>query len=121
MNDVIKIVAQGFYGNRTATEVNRNDVDRFILGYLDNSINVTEKVDRTIVSVPNTDNVVIVYNKYEEEKVMKHKDVKKPLVAIKENNIEIYSRCIVCRINEYREFESLQSGDYEKFMKYLAE
>ena len=38
-----------------------------------------------------------------------------------ESDIEIYSRCIVCRVNESGELESLREGDYEKFVKYLAE
>lgn len=125
----INIVAQAFYGNRVGTEVSREDVDRLILGYTDNSIDVTEKVNRTIVSIPNEDNLVIVYNKYQEEGELKRKEellkdkdyVLKPLAVIKEKNIEIYSRCIVCRINAEGELESLQSGDYEKVVNYLAE
>jgi hypothetical protein len=116
-NNSIYIVAQAFYGNRTATEINSENIDRFILGYLDSSIKITEKIDRTIVRVPNTENIVIVYNKYEEEK---HSNMN-PLAIIPENNINIYSRCIVCRMNDNGEFESLESEDYDKFMKYLAE
>lgn len=127
-NKKINIVAQAFYGNRVGTEISREDVDRFILGYTDNHIKATEKVNRTIVRIPNTDNV-IVYNKYQEEEelnrkeeLLKDKDyVLKPLVLITEENIEIYSRCIVCRMNAKGELESLQSGDYEKFVQYLAE
>ena len=117
--DLINIVAQAFYGNRTATEINRNEIDRFILGYLDNSIEITSQVDRTIIHVPNTDNIVIVYNKYKENKA-KSRNMK-PLVTIPEINIEIYSRCIVCKMNEDGEFESLYNDDCDKFMKYLAE
>ena len=125
----INIVAQAFYGNRVGTEVNREDVDRLILGYTDNSIEVKEKINRTIVSIPNEDNLVIVYNKYQEEEELKRKEallndkdyVLKPLAVIKEENIEIYSRCIACRINAEGELESLQSGDYEKVVNYLAE
>ena len=127
-NKKISIVAQAFYGNRVGTEINLDEVDKFILGYTDNSIEVTEKINRTIVNIPNTDNV-IVYNKYQEEeelnrkeKLFKEKDyVLKPLAVIAEENIEIYSRCIVCRISADGELESLQSGDYEKFVHYLAE
>lgn len=125
----INILAQAFYGNRVGTEVSREEVDRFILGYTDNSIEVKEKINRTIVSIPNEDNLVIVYNKYQEEaelnrkeELLKDKDyVLKPLVVIEEENIEIYSRCIVCRINAEGELESLQNCDYEKVVSYLAE
>lgn len=116
--NLINIVAQAFYGNRTATEINREDIDRFILGYLDNSIKITSQIDRTIVNIPNTNNIVIVYNKYEEDKVDRNNI--KPLAVIPENNMEIYSRCIVCRMNN-GEFESLQNDDFDKFIKYLSE
>ena len=127
--NVIGIVSQAFYGNRVGTEVKKENIDSFILGYQSNDIPVTESVDRTIINIPNTDNIVIVYNKYEEEaalsrkeELLKEKDyVLKPLATIPEENVEIYSRCIVCRINENGELESLQKGDYEKFVKYLAE
>lgn len=132
MNNVnkstISIVAQAFYGNRTGTEIKPERVDAFILGYMDDTIGKYEKVDRTIVSVPNTDNIVIVYNKYQEEERLQRKEELlnnegyelKPVAVIPENNIEIYSRCIVCRIDNGK-LVSLQDGDYEKFAKYLAE
>lgn len=128
-NNNLNIVAQAFYGNRVGTEINREDVDRFILGYTDNSIEATERINRTIVNIPNAENLVIVYNKYAEEnelnrkkELLDNKDyVLKPLVVIPEENIELYSRCIVCRINADGELESLQNGDYEKFVNYLAE
>lgn len=129
MNDVIKIVAQAVYGNRVETEIDKKDVDKFILGYLDDSISVNEKIDRTIVNIPSEKNLVIVYNKYKEEKELNRKEelfnednyVLKPLAVIAEENIEIYSRCIACRIDENGELESLQNGDYEKLLNYLAE
>ena len=33
-NEKIFIIAQGFYGNRTATEINKNEVDSFLSGFL---------------------------------------------------------------------------------------
>ena len=133
INNKMYIVAQGFYGNRTRTEIDREEVDHFILGYLDDSIAVSEeKIDRTIIHIPNTDNIVIVYNKYEEEEARQRKTelyatekyTMKPLAIIAEdgeNDIEIYSRCIVCRVNESGELEGLRESDYEKFTQYLAE
>lgn len=129
MNNMISIVAQAFYGNRTGTDIKKEDVDSFILGNLDGINGENEIVNRTIISVPNTDNIVIVYNKYEEEKRLKDKEEYfakdnyelKPVVVIPENNIKLYSRCIVCRMNGNGELESLEKGDYEKFVNYLAE
>ena len=127
--NTINIISQAFYGNRTATEVSRENIDRFILGYLDNNIPIEKPIDRTIVHVPNTDNIVIVYNKYKEEESRKLKEeafneanyVMKPLAVIEEENIEIYSRCIACRMNADGELESLLETDYDKIINYMAE
>ena len=54
--NLIDIVAQHFYGNRTGTTINRNDVDRFILGYLSDKIAIDKPIDRTVVKLPNTEN-----------------------------------------------------------------
>ena len=119
-NNLVRIVSQAFYGNRTETEIERENIDRFVLGYLDNDIPIINEIDRTIVRVPNTDNIVIVYNKHKEAEARRNEH-KNPLAVIAERDIEIYSRCIVCRVNENGELESLQDGDYEKFVEYLAE
>ena len=119
MNNTINIMVQGLYGNKTTTSIDVKDMDRFILGYLDNTIPVTEKIDRTIVHVPNTDNIVIIYNKYQEED--EHSRNEKPLVIIAEMGIKIYSRCIVTKMNEGGEFVSLNKDDYNKFVEYLAD
>lgn len=117
-NNSIRIISQAFYGNRTATEVSKENIDRFILGVLEEGISIEKPIDRTIVKIPNTENLVIVYNKFEEEN---RSDKSKPLAIIPEENLEVYSRCIVCRISDDGELESLERGDYEKFVKYLAE
>lgn len=128
-NNAITIIAQAFYGNRVATEIKPENLDRFILGYQTNDIKVTESIDRTIINIPNISGVVIIYNKYEEEKERQRKEellkennyVLKPLAVIPELNLEIFSRCIACRMNENGEFEDLREDDYEKIVKYLAE
>lgn len=128
-NNLISIIAQAFYGNRTKTEIKKENIDRFILGILDNSIPIMKSVDRTIIQIPNLDNIVIVYNKHQEVEKLNDKEdyfkedgyELKPLAFIPEKNFEIYSRCIVCRINDDGELESLKENDYEKFVKYLAE
>ena len=48
------------------------------------------------------------------------KYVIKPLAAIPELKLQIYSRCIVCRMNAAGEFESLGEGDFEIWGRYLA-
>lgn len=126
--NTINIIAQAFYGNRVATEVSKDRIDSFILGYMDGEVPSIKSIDRTIIHVPNADGIVIVYNKHEEERNRELKDralkeanyVMKPLAVIPEENIELYGRCIACRMNAEGELVSLQEGDFEKLTKYLA-
>jgi len=127
-SDFLTIIAQAFYGNRTMTEISTEDMDRFILGYLDRSMEVSQPIDRTIVRVPGTDGFVLVYNKYQEEKRLRQGEELlreegyeiKPLATIPELNLKLYSRCIALRMNEKGEFGGLQEGDGEFIEKYLA-
>lgn len=127
-NELICIISQAFYGNRTGTEIRRENIDRFILGYQTDDFDVTEAIDRTVIHLPGSDNLVLVYNKYQEEERLKVKEralrednyVIKPLAAIPELNLEIYSRCVVCRMNADGVFESLAEGDFEIWDCYLA-
>lgn len=120
-NKLICIISQAFYGNRTGTEIRRENIDRFILGYQTDDVDVTEASDRTVIHLPGSDNLVLVYNKYQEEERLKVKEralrednyVIKPLASIPELDLDIYSRCIVCRMNAAGEFESLGEGDFE--------
>ena len=104
-------------------------IDRFILGYLDNTLPVTEAIDRTIVHLPGSDSLVLIYNKYEEEESKKLKKrawdeakyVIKPLASIPEMGLVIYSRCIACRMNAAGEFQSVENEDFEILEKYLAQ
>lgn len=127
-NETIFIISQAFYGNRTGTEIRRENIDRFILGYQTDDFDVTEPIDRTIIRLPGSDNLVIIYNKYQEEERLEVKEralrednyIIKPLASIPEMNLDIYSRCIVCRMNSNGAFESLSEGDYEIWGRYLA-
>ena len=126
---VLTIVTQAFYGNRVITGVKEDDLDALILGFVSPELFDGKEVNRTMVPVPGTNNLVFIYNKFREERALKSKERllkeenyhKKPLAVIPEENLEIYSRCIVCRIDEFGNPASLQSEDYDKFMDYLAE
>lgn len=127
-NNCISIITQAFYGNRTATEIRKESLDRFILGYQSDDIQITEPIDRTIIHLPGSEKLVLIYNKYQEEKSLELKAralreanyAIKPLASIPEAGIEIYSRCIVCRMNADGEFESLGKGDFEIWGHYLS-
>ena len=124
----ISIIAQAFYGNRTGTEIRVESMDRFILGYQTDDISITEPFDRTVIRLPGSDSLVLVYNKYKEEERRTRKEeawvkdqyVIKPLASIPEMDLEIYSRCIACRMTASGEFQSVEDEDLDILGKYLA-
>ena len=126
--DYLIILAQAFYGNRTMTEIRPENMDRFILGYLDSSLEISEPIDGTVVRIPGSDSIVLVYNRYQEEerlkegeKLLREENYEiKPLAVIPEINLTLYSRCIALRMNEDGSFASLQEGDSRILVKYLA-
>lgn len=122
MNETIKVMIQGFYGNRTITEIKEEDFDYILQGILDKEIIPIKKdrIGRSIIHIPNAEHIVIVYNHYQEEEKKKGTNIK-PVVNIPEGNISLHSRCIICRINDKGKFESLQTKDFDKFIDYLAE
>lgn len=127
-SEPLTIITQAFYGNRTITQIYPENMDRFILGYLTDDFDIPEPIDRSIVRVPGSDNLVLVYNKYKEEEYRREKDrefreekyVWKPLAVIPELGFELYSRCIGLRMNKDGSFASLQRGDDIIICKYLA-
>ncbi len=128
---LIRIVSQAFYGNRTGTEIRPEKIDRFVLGDLDSDRPLLEgqKIDRSVIKLPGSDNVVLIYNKYEEEKAIIRKDkyfkidgyIMKPYAVIPEMGIELFSRCIACRMDPDGTLQSLERDDYDILWKYLAE
>lgn len=128
-NNLITIITQHYYGNRVGTEIDKDRIDAFILGNIDGEMCEGEKVDRTIINLPNAENLVLVYNKYFEEEELERKErifkkdnyVLKPSAIIEELGLTLYSKCIVCRVNNNGEFVNLKAGDYEKAIEYLTE
>lgn len=127
--DLISIISQAFYGNRTGTEIRPENLDRFILGYQSDNLPVYEPIDRTVIRLPGSEKTVLIYNKFAEESELERKEKLmrehgyelKPLATIPELNLEIYSRCIVSRMNESGEPESLQDEDFAIWDRYLAQ
>ena len=134
-NDNMAILIQHFYGNRTVTFISLDDFDAIMLGHLDTKLfdktRDREKIDRTIIRIPDTENLVLVYNKYQEEERLKElqhfiQEVYKnryrfnPSAVIPEMGIVLYSRCIACRINEAGALISLEKEDYPKVVQYLT-
>ena len=134
-NDNMAILIQHFYGNRTVTFISPDDFDAIMLGHLDTQLfektRDREKIDRTIIRIPDTENLVLVYNKYQEEECLNKlqqfiQDINKckhrfnPSAVIPEKGIVLYSRCIVCRIDEDGALVSLEQEDCPKVVKYLT-
>ena len=127
-SESLTIIAQAFYGNRTITYIKPESMDRFILGYMTDDVEVTEPIDRTIVRIPGSDCLVLVYSKYKEEKSLGERErllkeenyERKPLAVIPELDLKLYSRCIGLRMNEDGSFASLERGDDIIICKYLS-
>ena len=134
-NDNMAILIQHFYGNRTVTFISPDDFDAIMLGHLDTKLfektRDREKIDRTIIRIPDTENLVLVYNKYQEEECLNKlqqfiQDINKckhrfiPSAVIPEMGIVLYSRCIACRIDEDGTLVSLEQEDCPKVVKYLT-
>lgn len=118
MKNTIAIIAQAFYGNRTFTEINREDLSYFLLGILDKSIYSEQdrKLDETIIKLP-VKGCALVYNKYAEE----NNDKKyKPLACVPELNLTLYSRCILCGIDDEGNLTSLIPEKSREAVKYLS-
>lgn len=140
LKDMISIVSQQFYGNRTGTEIKREDVNFFLKGILSPELfqNEDKTVDRRIVRVPHTENIVIVYDQNQEDKYVnvefpeqyeeygkeyKEKTGREMTMQISckipELDFEIHTRCFACRIDEKGELQSLENGDGEKYIEYF--
>lgn len=123
-NNLIRVIAQNFYGNRTVTEIKPENIDWFILGWTGNSgieigkkLGDDKKIAREVVKIPET-NCVLVYNPIMEKE--DKENLNKPVASIPEIGIEIYSRCFVCRLGNDGELESITNEDCDEIMKYLS-
>ena len=133
----IFIIAQGFYGNRVATEIKRDEAYLFLSGFASMK-DFRGNIDRKIVKVPNTDNIVIVYDQNKEDKYVnetfpeiyarsgatykEHTGKEMTMYVsceIPEINLTLHTRCFACRIDENGELQSLEKGDGEKFIEYF--
>lgn len=115
------MLVQGFYGNRTLVDIGEDDIDKTLMH--------DGKINKIVVNIPNTENLVLIYNQYAEEYRKEQNEqyfkeegyVVKPVAFIPEQNIEIYSRCIICRKTDNNHFVAFENEDFDKVLKYLAE
>ena len=140
-NNTIRIITQGFYGNRVATEIERENVNFFLKGILSPELfpDGDKNVNRKIVRVPTTDNIVIVYDKNREDEYVneefpeiyarsgaeykEHTGKEMTMYVsceIPEINLTLHTRCFACRIDENGELQSLENGDSKYFIDYFT-
>lgn len=112
--NLITIIVQGFYGNRTLTEVKKENIEGFLLGNTDGTILEKDKIDKTIIPILDGE-FAVVYNKYMEN-ICTDRGFK---VLFKAPGIELRSRCFVCRYDG-GELASLQKDDVKEFIEYLS-
>lgn len=127
----IFVLMMGFYGNRTIVDMTREqlenrgkgvNLEHYILGILDVvAVSGREKFDTTIIPIPNTNNLVLIYNKYQEESERNRQGKLKPLVDISKYDIAIYSRCAICRKGNDGRLYGIKPEDMNSIVDYLAE
>lgn len=139
--DSICVITQYFYGNRTGARIKRENINFFLKGILSPELFPGEDktVDRQTVRVPGTDNIVIVYDKNQEDEYINvefpeqyaeyaeeykadtGKEMKMQVACeIPEIGLTVHTRCFACRIDENGELQSLEDGDAEKFIDYFT-
>ena len=140
-NDRIFIISQVFYGNRTGTEVSRDEVDYFLRGETDRKYFCPEDirdVERRFVRIPGPGNIVIVYDRTQEDSYVnvefpeayardgRHykevwgEELKMHVTCeIPEIGFTLHTRCFACRMDENGVLQSLERDDYKRFIHYF--
>ena len=140
-NDMISIITQYFYGNRTGTQIQRDWVDNFLRGQLSRDHydpRDVQDVVRKTVRVPGSENIVIVYDQTQEDRYVNEEfpqryaedgaaylerwgeELKMQVSCeIPEIGFEIHTRCFACRMDENGNLQSLQDDDYKQFIHYF--
>ena len=139
--DSISVIAQQFYGNRTGTEINRDEIDYFLRGHHSRELFRADDiadVDRRTIHIPGAEHIVIVYDQTQEDKYVNvdfPEDYARDaewyreafgeeltmLVSceIPEISFKIHTRCFACRMDESGVLRSLQDDDYKRFIHYF--
>ncbi|SFA86821.1 hypothetical protein SAMN05216249_10419 [Acetitomaculum ruminis DSM 5522] len=131
-----QIMIQALFGNRVLTYAKEENLDNLILGWFGKKQPefTNEKIDRSVVKIPGTKNLYLIYNKYKEEEVLEYMKSEeyleriqggfgeqKALAYIPGLGIKLYNRCLVCKMDENGHFLDLEEEDFELFLEYLTE
>ena len=127
--DTIWVMAQAIQANRSAVEIHEKEIDGLLQGCpFDPPEDLRFPVDRTIVKIPETEDLFLMYNKFQEGAMKMIKDELllmneyqlRPMAVIIAEDLIVYSRCIVLRMDEEGHIGSLHEEDVPKVIKYLA-
>ena len=127
-NNFIRVMVHPFYGKYCNTEIRPEKFDLIMRGVtFEEDLCGECEPDRTVIELPNTDGIVAVYNKYQEENIHFNAVTGEEIpednlfvsLYIPESGVKVHSRVIICRLDENGNPTSLRDGDSKKFMKYL--
>ena len=79
------------------------------------------EIDRTLLPIPGADGLYMVYNRLQEEWHLQIAAEAEPTFAIPEENVTVYSRCLIVRRGADGRLESLQEGDLESAGRFMSE
>ena len=127
--DTIWVMAQAIHGNRASIEIYEKDIDGVLQGCpVDPPEDLRFPIDQTIVRIPDTEDLFLMYNKYQEgamemirdELLVLNEHDLMPMAVILAEDLVVYSRCIVLRMDPKGQIGSLREEDVPKCIKYLA-
>lgn len=138
-NESIKVMAQHLYGNRSINHIHPLTIKPLLIGIYDYRKFSNQEVDLKIVKVPNSNNVVIIYDQIQEDiylnpnLTLKQKQdliwfnsyrvrSDKELITceIKEIDFKIHTNCIACKMDENGQFKSLEDCDILLLLNYFV-
>ena len=136
---LITILAQAFYGNRTETQIEPEEIDYFLNGISDKECFPKPDIDRQTVSLPGTTNLYLIYDAKASDKYINvdfpkyyaedadfyrektGRELKPNILAnVPELNLCVYSRCFICRIDDNGELEDLHDEDFTVALQWLS-
>lgn len=111
----LKVLAMGYYGNRTLVNCTDDQVDEVITGATKEVRQMLNIVpNRNFIALPGTE-CFVVYDMNRE--VTEHSKV---VCYIPEQNIKVYDKCIFCR-KEGDEIKGILPEDIRKIDKYIVD
>ena len=127
LKNEILVLALEYHERGYGRWIDRERIYGFILGCV-HCTHDKNLIDRTVVPLPFSDNLILIYNKNLEDSQKELNEearavlnyIAKPQVVISELNLEIYSRSIICRRGADGQLVSLRGEDFDLCEKHLG-